>query len=229
MGPEVKLNIKEPYSNFCNELMGIAICVAFCPHSRHNEESLTWSLIANGKEISSIPYGIPMVVLSDNICLHYLSQSRLFEVDKEGLNVFRECYENGFSQIGIRIKTGFKVKKCGFRMVNKRDAEDFNLFMAQRSNSGITPYEGTNVLEDSFCNSAVVAEGNKAKRSRDDYDEAGPSGEGSSNDIPNPKRIERLTEFMTHGNAGCEDSSEYKECGEELSDWQESSESDLKD
>lgn len=33
---------------------------------------------------------------------------------------------------------------------------------------------------------------------------------------------------MTHGNAGCEDSSEYKECGEELSDWQEPSESDLK-
>nr|POE89229.1 hypothetical protein CFP56_77105 [Quercus suber] len=86
-------------------------------------------------------------------------------------------------------------------MVNKRDAEDFNRFMAQRSNSGMTPYEGINVLEDSFCNSAVVAEGNKAKQSRDDYDGAGPSGEGSSNDIPNPKRIEWLTEFMIHGKA----------------------------
>nr|POE71445.1 hypothetical protein CFP56_44790 [Quercus suber] len=106
--------------------------------------------------------------------------------------------------------------------------KDFNRFMSQRSNSGMTPYEGINVLEDSFCNSVVAAEGNKAKRSRDDYDGAGPSGEGSSNDIPNPKRIERLTEFMTHGNAGCEDSSEYKECDEELSDWQEPSESDLK-
>ncbi|KAK9993089.1 hypothetical protein SO802_022792 [Lithocarpus litseifolius] len=191
MGPEVKLNIKKPYSNCWNEWMGISICVAFCPHPCHNKDSLHWLLIANGKEISSLPGTATIVVLSDNILLQYLSQS--FKDNEEGLNVFRECYENGFSQIGLRIETGFKVKKCGFRMVYKRDTEDLNRFMAQRGNNDITPYEGINVQEDSFGHSAVVAEGNKAKRSCDNYDGAGPSGEGSSNDIPNPKRIKRLT------------------------------------
>uniref|UniRef100_A0A2N9GFH7 TIR domain-containing protein n=1 Tax=Fagus sylvatica TaxID=28930 RepID=A0A2N9GFH7_FAGSY len=57
--------------------------------------------------------------------------------------------------------------------------------------------------------------GNKVKRRRDEYDGAGPSGEGSSNDIPHPKRIERPTEF---GNSDSEESSEYKDCDEELSD-----------
>uniref|UniRef100_A0A2N9HDS9 TIR domain-containing protein n=1 Tax=Fagus sylvatica TaxID=28930 RepID=A0A2N9HDS9_FAGSY len=64
-------------------------------------------------------------------------------------------------------------------------------------------------------------------RSGDDYDGAGPSGEGCSNDVHTQKRIERLIEFMSLDKTDCEESSEYKECGEELSDWQESSESDL--
>uniref|UniRef100_A0A2N9HCR1 TIR domain-containing protein n=1 Tax=Fagus sylvatica TaxID=28930 RepID=A0A2N9HCR1_FAGSY len=72
----------------------------------------------------------------------------------------------------------------------------------------------------------MAAEGNKIKRSRDDYDGAGPSGEGSSNDIPNPKRIERLTESMAYGNSDSKESIEFKDCYEEQSDWQKSSESD---
>ena len=51
-------------------------------------------------------------------------------------------------------------------------------------------------------------EGNNVKRSRDDDDGAGPSGEGNSNDVPHPKRMQRLTESMTHGNSDCEDSSD---------------------
>ena len=54
----------------------------------------------------------------------------------------------------------------------------------------------------------VVGDGNIAKRTRDDYDGTGPSGEGSSNDMPNPKRIERLPEFKTHGNFDCIELSE---------------------
>ena len=34
-------------------------------------------------------------------------------------------------------------------------------------------------------------EGIKMKRGRDEYDGAGPSDEGSSNDVPHSKRIER--------------------------------------
>ena len=94
--------------------------------------------------------------------------------------------------------------------------------------SNIIPYEDLGVFHRNFDNSTVVGEGNIAKRTRDDFDGAGPSGEGSSNDVPYPKRIERLPEFKTRGNSNCEESSEYKECGEEFSDWQESSESKLK-
>ena len=50
----------------------------------------------------------------------------------------------------------------------------------------------------------MVAKGSKVKQSCDDYDGAGPRGEGSSNDVPYPKRIQRLIEFMTHGKSDCE-------------------------
>ena len=63
----------------------------------------------------------------------------------------------------------------------------------------------------------VEAEGNKAKETRHDYDGVGPSGEGSSNDLPHPQRIQTLTKIMAHGESDCE----------ECNDWQESSESDL--
>uniref|UniRef100_A0A2N9I5Q7 Disease resistance protein RPS4B/Roq1-like leucine-rich repeats domain-containing protein n=1 Tax=Fagus sylvatica TaxID=28930 RepID=A0A2N9I5Q7_FAGSY len=100
-----------------------------------------------------------------------------------------------------------EVKKCGFRMVYKKDIEDLNRITAQCRNNNITPYEGIDVLHHNFDNSVVAAEGNKIKRSRDEYDGAGPSGEGSSNDVPHGKRIEKLPEF--------------KDCDEEQSDWQE--------
>ena len=125
---------------------------------------------------------------------------------------------NGFSQIGIKIGTsdsGMEVTKCGFHMAYKRDIENLDQTVAQYSNSSITAYEGLDVLHHNFNNSAVVAEGEKAKRICDDYDGAGPSGEGSSNDVPHPKRIESLKEFMPHGDSDCE---EYFECGEEIND-----------
>ena len=71
-----------------------------------------------------------------------------------------------------------------------------------------------------FNNLAAVVECHKVKRSSDDYNGAGPSGEGSSNDIPNPKRIKRHTEAP--GNSNSEESSEYEDCDEELSDRDES-------
>ena len=39
-----------------------------------------------------------------------------------------------------------------------------------------------------------------------------------ANNKRHPKRIERLTEFMAHSNSDYEESSEYKECREELSE-----------
>uniref|UniRef100_A0A2N9GGH9 NB-ARC domain-containing protein n=1 Tax=Fagus sylvatica TaxID=28930 RepID=A0A2N9GGH9_FAGSY len=134
---------------------------------------------------------------------------------------------NGFCQIGIRFEIDYpgketfrsskEVKKCGFRLLYKKDIEDPIPTTAQCSNNNITPYEGLDVPHHNFNNWTVLTEGNKVKRSRDEYDGAGPSGEGSSNDVPHPKRIERPTEF---GNSDSEESSEYKDCDEELSDVQ---------
>jgi hypothetical protein len=92
------------------------------------------------------------------------------------------------------------VKKSEVRLLYKKDIED------------PIPTDF-----DSDSDSTLVTEGNKVKRRRDEYDGAGPSGEGSSNDIPHPKSIERPTEF---GNSDSEESSEYKDCDEELSDVQ---------
>ena len=80
------------------------------------------------------------------------------------------------------------VKKCGFCMVYKKDIEDLNQRMAQSSNNYCTSYHSLDVPHYNFDNLKVLAEGNKVKRSHDDYDGTRPpSGEGSSN--------ERLTKF----------------------------------
>ncbi|KAL4625614.1 hypothetical protein ACB092_05G038400 [Castanea dentata] len=211
IGAEV--NIKEPSSHLCDDWMGIAACVVF--------SSLKFlrscQFIANGKVMSSeagcglMPELLSLDgLLSDHIWLFYLLPQYFEEEDIKLLN---ECEANELTQIGIKIETddsGTGVKKCGFRMVYKKDIEELNRTMAQSSNTSIIPNEDLDVLHHNFDNSTVVVEGEKAKRIRVDYEGAGPNGEGSSNDAPHPKRIERL-----HGDSDCE---EYFECGEEIND-----------
>ena len=222
MGAEV--NAKELYYHLCNEWMGIVVYIVFSldpPHQIDNDSLLQCYLITNGENVMLVGYG-NFVVLSDHIWLlymlpQYVAMSPVWKCDADGfwefdVNGFQECDENGLSQIGIRFETcHLKVKKCGFRMVYKKDIEDLNQTMAQRSNTSVIPYEGPDVLHHNFENSAVI-------------DGAGPNGEGSSNDIPNPKLVERLPEFLDLCNSDCEEPSEYEECGKELSDWEESSE-----
>ena len=198
MGAEV--NIKEPSCHLCtNEWMGIAICVVFCSLSLHQFKgyrSLSCQLIVNGNKLNATPNAILNVGSSDHIWLLYLL-NQYYKQSEKDIKVLEECEANEFSQIGIKIENrqNTKVKKCGFRMVYKKDLEDLNQTMAQSSNINIIPYEDLGVFHRNFDNSTVVGEGSIAKRSREDYDGAGPSGEGSSNDMPNPKRIERLLEF----------------------------------
>ena len=148
---------------------------------------------------SKVHYPGPNVDLfSDHIWLFYLLPQYYKENDKKLLN---EWEANGLSQIGIKIEThelGVEVKKWGFRMVYKKDIEE------------LKRTKDLGVLHHSFDNSVVVAEDNKAKQIRDNFDGAGPCGEGSCNDVPHPNRIERL-----HGDFDCE---EYFECGEEIND-----------
>ena len=52
--------------------------------------------------------------------------------------------ENGFREIGIKIDNTYSslVKKCGLRVVYKKDIEDLNGNVVQCSNNSIIPYEG---------------------------------------------------------------------------------------
>ena len=185
MGAEV--NIKELSSHLCtNEWMGIAVCVVFCCHQHHQIKgyccSLSCQLIVNGNILNVTPHIVREVGSSDHIWLLYLLD-HYYKESEEDLKLLKECEANEFSQIGIKIETSqnAEVKKCGFHIVYKKDIEDLNQTMAQSSNSSIIPYEDLGVLHHNSDNSMVVGEGNIAKRTRGDYDGAGPSGEGSSN------------------------------------------------
>ena len=204
------MNIKEPSSHLCtNDWMGIAFCAIYCsvPHCKSNDiivmHSLSCQLVVNGNEMPAITNTESTIGSSDNIWLIYLLKQYYKEED---IKLLKECEANEFSQIGIKIKPSHSVmvKKCGFRVVYKKDIEDLNQTMAQSSITSIIPYEDLDVHNLNFNNSAMVVECNQAKRTRDDYDGAGPGGEGSSNDVPHPKRIERLPE----DNSNCAESSE---------------------
>ena len=215
MGAEVNIKV-ETSSHLCDEWMGIAVCVVFsCLPHHHIDDycycAITSRLIVNGEGMNTTAGTIRMVGLSDHMWLFYLLPQYYVE---EVIELLKECEENEFKQVGIRIEPrgpGMEVKKCGFRMVYKKDVEDLNQTVAQSSNTS-----------HNFDNSVVGAEGNKAKQTHDDYDGARPSGEGSSNELQHPQRNERFTEFMAHGDSDCE---EYLEYNEELGDWQKSSES----
>ena len=131
LGAEV--NIKEPYSHLCNELMGIVVCVVFCSQDNHphhqidNYHHLTCWLIANGKQMSVAPFvSVNPKVISSNLWLLYMGPKWYTKVSKK---LLWECNANGFSQVGIKISnhgSTFKVKKCGLCMVYKKDIEDLN-------------------------------------------------------------------------------------------------------
>ena len=204
MGPEV--NIKLHYSDLCNDVMGIALCAVVCSDAT-SYKYINWRFIVNGNEINCPLSGVSITTIAlDHILLSYSSTIDLGGEFSESLLKYDA---NGFCQIGIRFETycrekllplrsSKEVKKCGVRLLYKKDIED-------------------PIPTDSNSDSTLVTEGNKVKRRRDEYDGAGPSGEGSSNDVPHPKRIERPTEF---DNSNSEESSKYKDCDEELSDVQ---------
>ena len=211
MGAEV--NIKEPSSYlFTNEWMGIAVYVVICTPLHHQIKGnnvVSCKLMVNGNKLKATPEIFRNVGPSDNIWLVYLL-NQYYKESEEDIKLLKECEANEFSQIGIKIETDqkTKVKKCGFRMVYKEDIEDLNQTMSQSSNTIIIPYEDLAVFHHNSDNSMVVGDGNIEKQTHDDYDGAGLNGEGSSNDMPNPKRIERLPEFKTHGNSDCLELSE---------------------
>ena len=165
MGAEV--NVKEPSSHLCTkDWMGIAVCAVFCSCSHHQISVclLSCKLIVNGNELNARIINSQEVGSSDHIWLLYLLKQYFKESEKDK-KLLKECEANEFSQIGIKINIDYdvEVKKCGFRMVYKKDIEDLNQTMAQNSNINIIPYEDLGVLHHNFDNSVVVGEGNIAK------------------------------------------------------------------
>ena len=130
IGDEV--NIEEPSSHLCDDWMGIAICVAFSSDILSlSHLVIDCQLIARGKVMSNlITTNYQIVGLSDNIWLCYLLPQYY---EKEEIKLLNECEANELSQIGIKIEildSNMKVKKCGFRMVYKKDIEELKRTMA---------------------------------------------------------------------------------------------------
>ena len=121
-----EVNIKEHSSHLCDEWMGTVVCFI---SSSHLKFSLSCRLIANGKVMSARiddGYYYSLGLLSDHIYLCYLLP-QLYE--EEDIKLLNECEASELSQIGIKIETkdsGIEVKKCGFRMVYKKDIEGLN-------------------------------------------------------------------------------------------------------
>ncbi|KAL4596737.1 hypothetical protein ACB092_12G184300 [Castanea dentata] len=83
-----------------------------------------------------------MVALSDHIWLFYLLP-QYFNWEAEDTNSLWECDANGFCEIGIKIdRESSLAKKCGLRVVYKKDIEDLNCNVVQYSNNNIIPYKG---------------------------------------------------------------------------------------
>ena len=213
------MNLQVP-SDLCNKLMGVAVCAVFVfrqNSSLPEYRSLDYSLKVNGCYTDS-SNGFEFWEIFGKIELYHLFQGYL-PCKKMGLPLnenLSQTNADGFNQIEIEFFTvplEMEFTKCGVRLIFEQDVEDLNRTMPVCSSSSITPYE------DDFKD---LAKDTKTKRSRDDYDgdEAGTSGEGTSNevDVPHPKRIklpnliERLIprlgnwvgNFSTQGQGNCD-------------------------
>ena len=164
--------------------MGIAVCVDFVigPHlSLHKPpseiyEATHWIRLycfVNGSKISD---QFDVVALSEqfgkidsyHLCITYFPLKR--KRDKELCEIVIEIKPEG---------PGLVVMKWGARLVYKQDIEDLKQNMPGSSSCSITPYKDN--LDDS-------AKDTKIKQSCDDSngDGAGPSGEGTSNEVDRP-------------------------------------------
>ncbi|XP_075649161.1 TMV resistance protein N-like [Castanea sativa] len=142
MGNEV--NIMEPFSHLCNDWIGIAVCIVFCPLPHHQipYDPVFYKFSANGKDMSfGLSISDRFVAVSDHIWLSYVLPQHFSENGEESL---WEYDANGFRGIGIKIHKSDSslVKKCGLRVVYKKDIEDLNRNVVQCSNNSIIPYEG---------------------------------------------------------------------------------------
>ena len=187
------LNLQGP-----SDIIGIAVCVVFIiyPHpSIHVPPSefyrathwINLFCSVNGSQISEIlTVGLSEQFGKIDSCHLWI---KYYPFKRERGKELSQIDANRLSQIDVKliistVGQGLVVTKWGARLVYEQDIEDLKKNMAGSSSCSITPYEDN--LDDSATDT-------KIKRSRDDFegDGAGPSGEGTSNEVdePQPKRI----------------------------------------
>ena len=104
----------------------------------------------------------------------------MIEVWEEALS---QIGANGFGQLEIEISSkSVEVEKIGVCLVHEQDIEDPNQTMTQCSNNRSTLYEGLSLLHHDPDD--LATEGTRNKRSHDEDDGAGPSGDDYSIEEP---------------------------------------------
>ena len=173
----------------CDDLMGIALCLVLVPNGSQVSQ-LTCHLYINEFKIAYFVQNLRSKygkVESPHLWLLYLS-SQYFVSDWG--KILSHTNANGFSQHEVKLFANREgVEKIGVQLVYKQDMEDPNQSMAQCINNNSTLYEDLGVVHHDIDDSAI--ESSRNKQSCDVDDGAGPSGEGYSNEEPQPKWIQR--------------------------------------
>uniref|UniRef100_A0A2N9G9V9 Disease resistance R13L4/SHOC-2-like LRR domain-containing protein n=1 Tax=Fagus sylvatica TaxID=28930 RepID=A0A2N9G9V9_FAGSY len=197
-----RVNIQMP-SYYRYDGLSIGICVLFGKsHQYPGERHLRCLLKVKG--VSSIPYDIPFnekygKVESPHVWLcapllfvpsiPWRASSSLIYVPHYYLSHYRafgsELSNDGLNQLQIEVSNlsnlsnpqqSLEVEKIRVCLTHEQDIEDGTVQQQQHHHDP----------DDS------AAEGTRNKRSHDEDDGAGPSGEGYYNEEPQPKRIQRL-------------------------------------
>ncbi|KAL4594415.1 hypothetical protein ACB092_12G019000 [Castanea dentata] len=189
-----EINIKVP-SHLCNELAGIATCAVICCCQPVDIVQLDYYFTCNGQIITSnFTIDSTPPDLSDQLFLAHLPI---------GTSNWKRYVVNGFAKFGIRYRaqgSGMEVKECGIHLVYKKDSESFrenhNRITAERKKKAIEESRAERIErrkkqreKDIDEIKQLMAESQRSNNSiilyegSDDCDGAGPSGEGSSNDV----------------------------------------------
>uniref|UniRef100_A0A2N9IBF3 Disease resistance R13L4/SHOC-2-like LRR domain-containing protein n=1 Tax=Fagus sylvatica TaxID=28930 RepID=A0A2N9IBF3_FAGSY len=134
---------------------------------------------------------VATLAVDDKAAARYLLLLPSFRAIRVWEEALSQIGANGLGQLEIEISTeSMEVEKIGVRSEHEQDIEDPNQTMTQCSNNRSTLYEVLGLLHHDPDD--LASEGTRNKRSHDEDDGAGPSGEGYSIEEPQPKRIQRL-------------------------------------
>ena len=172
-GHELKVQVP---SNLSIAPIGIAFCVVFVPNK--------WRECPRDWELSFRIDGFPM-----NEGEISGSRKENGTIESHHLWLTYYSYWNGFHPLMIRASSrNLEVKKIGVRFIYSQDIKNPSKTMAQCINNSSI------IIHHDIADS--IADGSGNKRSCDEDDGAGPSGECYSIVEPPPKRIRRFGGFM---------------------------------